>query len=100
MENVQIEWGNLGRTEALEADIFRCAKKVLSFVPQATNFIVTFQIINPKTSAGQSIQKVSMELRLPQHQDVRSEKEGHDLYRTIKDAEHAILKQLEKKKNT
>jgi ribosome-associated translation inhibitor RaiA len=84
MEHLQIEWGNLGRTEAIEADVFACAEKILSFASQATNLIVRFQIINPKTSAGPSVQKVSMELRLPQHQDIRSEKEGHDLYKAIK----------------
>ena len=50
------------------------------------------------TSAGPKAQQVSMELRLPDHQDVRAEKQGEDLYRTIIDAEKALLTQLEAKK--
>jgi ribosome-associated translation inhibitor RaiA len=98
MDKLQIEWGNLDRTEAIETDVFAKAEKILSFAPDATNLIVRFQVVNPKTSAGPSTQKVSMELRLPQNRDVRSEKEGSDLYRSLKDTEQAILTQLESKK--
>lgn len=100
MEHVQIEWGNLGRSEVLEKGVFKSAKKILAYAPFATNFVVTFQVINPKTSAGPSTQKISMELRLPKHQDIRSHKESHDMHHAIKDAEHAILNQLERKKNS
>lgn len=98
MEKLQIEWGNLDRTEAIESDVFAKAEKILSHAPEATTLIVRFQIVNPKTSKGPSSQKVSMELRLPQNRDVRSEKEGNDLYRAIKDSEQALLNQLESKK--
>lgn len=99
MEKVQIEWGNLERTEAIEQDIFEKAKKILEHSPNATNFLVHFKVTNPKSSAGRSMQSVAMELRLPQHQDVVSKKEGDDLYRSIKEAQKAILIQLESKQN-
>ncbi len=99
MDKLQIEWGNLDRTEAIESDVFAKAEKILSFAPSATNLIVRFQVINPKTSAGPSTQKVYMELRLPQNRDVRSEKEGPDLYRSLKEGEQALLNQLEAKKS-
>ncbi len=98
MERLQIEWGDLQRTEAIESAVFKASDRVLSRAPTATNLIVNFKIINPVTSAGVKSQKVSMELRLPQHQDVRAEKQGDDLYRVIIDAEKALLNQLEAKK--
>jgi len=99
MERLHIEWGNLTRTEAIEADVFKKAEKIFKQAHDATNLIVRFQVINPKTSAGPSMQKVSMELRLPNHRDVRSEKEGTDLYVSIREAEGALLNQLEAKKD-
>ena len=99
MEKLQIEWGDLHRTEAIESAIFKSSDKVLSRAPTATHLIVTFKIVNPVSSAGAKAQRVSMELRLPQHQDVRSEKQGEDLYRAIIDVEKALLSQLEAKKD-
>jgi ribosome-associated translation inhibitor RaiA len=98
MDKVLIEWGNLDRTEPIENDVFEKSQKILGFAPNATNLIVKFQVINPKSSAGVATQSVSMELRLPNHQDVRASKEGDDLYRSIKEAESAILSQLRSKK--
>jgi len=99
MEKVQIEWGDLDRTEAIEEEVFEKAGKVLQHSPNATNLVVHFKVVNPKTSAGKSIQSVSMEVRLPQHQDVRSQKEGDNLYHTIKEVQKAVLAQLESKEN-
>jgi len=99
MDKVQIEWGDLDRTEAIEQEVFEKAEKILNYSPNATNLVVHFKIVNPKTSAGRSIQSVSMEVRLPGHQDVRSQKEGDDLYRSIKEAQKAVLIQLESKQN-
>ena len=99
MGKVQIEWGNLNRTEAIEQDVYKKAKKIFQYSPNATNLIVHFKVINPKISAGKSIQSVFMELRLPKKQDIRSQKEGNDLYRSIKGVQKAILTQLKSKAN-
>lgn len=99
MDKIQIEWGNLDRTEAIEQAAMTAAEKILSRAPAATNLIVHFKITNPVNSAGVKAQKVTMELRLPNHQDIHSEKEGDDLYRTILDAEKAIMTQLQAKKS-
>lgn len=98
MDKVQIQWGDLARTEAIESDVFEKASKILEFAPTATNLHVNLKVINSIQSAGVPTQAVQMELRLPNNQDVRSEKEGNDLYRVIKDAQHAILTQLKSKK--
>lgn len=98
MEKVQIQWGDLSRTEAIENDVFTKAKKILEFAPTATTLNVNLKVINPSTSAGIPTQAVNMELRLPNHQDVRSEKESDDLYRSIKEAQKAILSQVKTKK--
>ena len=93
MNKLLIEWGKLDRTEAIEASVNDRAAKVLKFHPEATKLIVTFQIINPLTSKGPATQKVSMELRMPNRQDIRSSKEGTDIYTAISEAEKALLAQ-------
>ena len=93
MERLLIEWGKLERTEAIESAVNEKAEKILRFFPNATNLIVSFNIVNPGTSAGVATQKIDMELRLPNHQDVRSSKEGDDLYKLIAEAEKAIVAQ-------
>lgn len=93
MEKLLIEWGKLERTEALESVVHEKAEKLLKFHPDATKLIVTFQIINPMASKGPATQKVSMELRMPNRQDIRSSKEGTDIYGAISDAEKALLSQ-------
>lgn len=98
MSKVQIEWGNLGRSEAIEQDIMQKSQKIFTMNPDATNLVVHFQVINPVNSAGVAQQKVSMELRLPQNRDVRAENEGSDLYKCIRDSKAALLVQLEKRK--
>lgn len=98
MEKVQIEWGDLARTEAIESDVLEKAKKILEFAPTATTLHVNLKVINSLQSAGVPTQGVQMELRLPNKQDVRTEKEGNDLYRVIKDAQQAILSQVKSKK--
>ncbi len=98
MDKLVIEWGNLHRTEAIEKTIMEKAEKILTFAPQATKLLVSFQVVNPKASAGLAIQHVSMELRLPHHQDIRSEKESDNLYQAIKEAEQALLSQLSSQK--
>lgn len=99
MNKVQIEWGDIPRTEKVESDIWNRAKKILSFAPTATTLNVHLKIINPSNSAGVLTQKVHMELRLPNKQDIRSEKQSDDLYRSIKEAQQAILIQLKSKKD-
>jgi len=98
MDKVRIEWGNLDRTEAIESDIISKLDKILTFAPTATSAIVNLSTVNPTISAGVNRQKVSIELRLPNHQDVYSEKEGEDVYKSLKDAQKAILKQVKEKK--
>ncbi len=98
MDKVQIEWGDLERTEAIEGDVFEKAKKILEFAPTATTLHVNLKVINSIQSAGVPTQGVQMELRLPNHQDVRTEKEGNDMYRVIKEAQQAILTQVKAKK--
>jgi ribosome-associated translation inhibitor RaiA len=93
MDKLLIEWGKLDRTEALEASVNEKAKKVLKFHPDATKLIVTLQIINPLSSKGPATQKVSMELRMPNRQDIRSSKEGANIYTLISEAERALLSQ-------
>lgn len=95
MERLVIEWGNLERTQALEDLVHEKATKLLKFRPNATKLIVTFQIINPKSSSGPATQKVSMELRLPQNQDIRAAKEGTNAYNLINEAEKALLTQIQ-----
>lgn len=93
MNKLLIEWGKLERTDALEDSVKTRAEKILKFFPDATKLVVGFQIINPVASKGPAMQKVSMELRLPNNQDIRSSKEGEDIYHLIGEAEKAILSQ-------
>lgn len=99
MSKVHIEWGNLGRSEAIEQDIQQKSVKIFTMAPDATNLVVHFQVINPINSTGITQQKVSMELRLPNHQDIRAENEGKDLYKCIQDSKKALLSQVGKRKN-
>lgn len=99
MSKIHIEWGNLGRSEAIEEDIRQKADKIFTVAPEATNLIVHFQVINPASSAGVPQQKVSLELRLPNHQDVRAENEGKDLYKCIRDSKKSLLTQVIGRKN-
>lgn len=98
-EKVQIEWGNLDRTEAIESDVYEKCSKILERAPTATHLVVNFKVTNPKNSAGPAAQRISMELRLPQHQDVRAERESEDLYKSIKEVQLAVLTQLKSKKD-
>jgi len=98
MSTVHFEWGNLGRTEALEQDINEKSKKIFRLAPQATKLVVHFQVTNPATSAGVAQQKVSMELRLPNNQDLRAENEGSDLYKCIRESKSALLTQISNRK--
>lgn len=98
MSTVHIEWGNLGRTEAIEQDVNEKSKKIFTLAPQATKLVVHFQIINSANSAGVSQQKVSMELRLPHNQDLRAENEGTDLYKCIRESKSALLAQISSRK--
>lgn len=98
MNGVQIEWGNIVRTEAIETDVFEKMEKIMTFAPTATGAVVHLSTINPTNSAGVNKQKVIIELRLPNHQDVHSEKEGADLYKSIKEAQKAVLTQVKAKK--
>ncbi len=98
MDKLQIIWGDLERTEAIESHIFERAEKILSFSPKATNLVVNLKTINNTASAGVNTFAVNVELRLPNHQDVRAEKTGEDVYRLMTDAQHAILTQVKSKK--
>lgn len=93
MDKLLVEWGKLDRTEAIENAVNEKAEKILRIYPDCTNLIVGFQITNPKSSSGPSAQKVSMELRLPNNQDIRVSKEGGDLYGLISEAGKALLAQ-------
>lgn len=91
---VLIEWGKLDRTEAIESTVYDKAEKILRLKPDATKLIVSFQIINPLSSKGPRKQKVSMELRLPNKQDIRASKEGENLHQLIGETEKALLSQM------
>ena len=93
MEKLLIEWGKVDRSEALETAVKEKAEKLLRVYPETTNLIVGFQITNPVSSAGPAQHKVSMELRLPNHKDIRSAKEGENLYSLISETERALLAQ-------
>lgn len=99
MDRVQIEWGDLSRTEAIESSVIEKAQKILEFAPTATTIHINLKVINSIQSAGVPTHGVQMELRLPNNQDVRTEKEGDDLYKIIKEAQQAILKQVKSKKD-
>lgn len=98
MNRVQIEWGDLSRTEAIENEVFQKAAKILEFAPTATTLHVNLKVINSIQSAGVPIQGVLLELRLPNNQDVYTEKEGSDFSRVLKEAQQAILTQVKSKK--
>lgn len=99
MNKVQIQWGDLDRTEAIENDVMKKAEKILEHAPTATTLNVNLRVINSLQSAGVPTQSVNMELRLPNKQDVRTIKEGRDLYKVIKEAQQAILTQVRSKKD-
>lgn len=99
MSKIHIEWGNLGRSEAIERDIQQKSEKIFTVAHDATKLVVHFQVTNPASSAGVSQQKVSLELRLPNNQDVRAENEGKDLYKCIRDSKKALLAQVISRKN-
>ena len=99
MSKVQIQWGDLDRTEAIESDVMKKAQKILEHAPTATTLNVNLRVINSLQSAGVPTQSVNMELRLPNKQDVRTVKEGRDLYKVIKEAQQAILTQIRSKKD-
>lgn len=99
MNRVQIEWGNIERTEAIEADVMEKMGKIMTFAPTATGAVVNLTTLNPTQSAGVNKQKVGIELRLPNHQDIHSEKAGEDLYKSMKEAQKAVLTQLKAKKD-
>ncbi|MGB0847853.1 MAG: HPF/RaiA family ribosome-associated protein [Thiolinea sp.] len=98
MNRLQIEWGNVGRSEAIEQYITQKSEKIFMLSPEATKLVVYCRVINPIHSAGQPRQKISMELRLPQHQDLRAENEGKDLYKCIRDSKQALLAQIKSRK--
>jgi ribosomal subunit interface protein len=98
MNGIQIEWGNIHRTEAIEADVMEKMGKIMTYAPTATGAVVHLSTINPTQSAGVNKQKVTIELRLPNHQDIHSEKEGEDLYKSMKEAQKAVLTQVKAKK--
>lgn len=100
MNTVQIEWGNLERSDAIEQYILARSKKIFTLAPDATRLIVHFQVINARHSAGIPVQKVKLELRLPNRQDKHAECEHSNLYQGIRDAKKALLSQLNSRKRT
>lgn len=94
MPDVQIMWGNVGRTEALEKYILQKTKKVLKHASNATALVVSLSIENPITSTGVPEQKVDVELRIPKNQTIHAGKKGTDIYKTILEVQHALLMQL------
>ena len=99
MEKLQIIWGDLGRTEAIENHILEKSEKILTFAPTATNLIINLKTINDSQSAGVNTFAVNAELRLPNKQDVRTEKQGEDLYRVVTDTQQSLLTQVKAKKD-
>ena len=97
---IQIEWGDLERTEAIENFITEKSQKLFQMAPEATNLVVHLQITNPAHSNGVATQKVSMELRLPHHQDIRAEDDGEDLYKSVGIVKKALVSQLESRKRS
>jgi ribosome-associated translation inhibitor RaiA len=93
MDRLLIEWGKMDRTEAIETAVFEKAEKILKIYPRATNLVVGFKTTNPTTSKGVTTQKVTMELRLPNNQDLRTSKEGTNLYTLLTESEKALLAQ-------
>ena len=93
MDKLLIEWGKLHRTQSIENAVKEQARKILTRVPEATKLIVGFQILNPVNSSGAPLNEVSMELRKPNHQDIRASKKGENLYHLIHDTERALLSQ-------
>lgn len=91
---VQIVWGNIGRTESLEKYILQKTKKVLKQAKNATTLVISLSIENPITSSGVPEQKVDAELRIPHNQTIHAGKKGTDLYKTILEVQHALLTQL------
>src|SRR6218665_1557815 len=98
-DNVLIQWGNVGRTEALEKYILQKSKKILKQSHEATNLIYTLAIENPISSSGVPEQKVDVELRFPKNQDLFVSKIGTDLYKTILEVQHALLSQVQARKS-
>lgn len=98
-DNVLIQWGNVGRTEALEKYILQKSKKILKQSTEATNLIYTLSIENPINSAGVPEQKVDVELRFPKNQDLFVSKKGQDIYKTILEVQHALLTQVKSRKS-
>lgn len=99
IEKIQIEWGNVRRTDALEKHLLQKSKKILKQVPEATTLIYSLTIENPINSTGVPEQKLDALLRLPNNQDIHATKRGSDLYRTVLDVQHAVLSQLKKRKS-
>lgn len=100
MNTVQIEWGNLERSDAIEQYLLARSRKVFTLAPDATRLVVHFQVVNAHHSAGVPKQKVSLELRLPNHQDIRAESENNDLYQGIRTAKKALISQLSSRKKS
>ena len=100
MSTVQIEWGNLERSDAIEQYLLARSHKIFTLAPDATRLIVHLQIINAHHSTGVPTQKISLELRLPNHQDLRAECEHANLYQGIRDAKKALISQLNTRKKT
>lgn len=98
MSTVHIEWGDIERTESIEQYIQDRSVKLFALASDATKLVVHLKVTNPKHSRGVASQKVSMELRLPNNQDLRAEQEGEDLYRSIRETKSALVSQLEKRK--
>jgi ribosomal subunit interface protein len=98
MDKLQIIWGDLDRLEAIENHVKDKAEKVLGLSPKITNYIVNLKTINSTKSAGVNTFAVNMEVRLPNHQDVRAEKQGEDVYQLINETQQAVIKQLRSKK--
>lgn len=97
--DVQIVWGNVGRTEALEKYILQKTKKILKQASNATTLVVSLSIENPITSSGVPEQKVDAELRIPKNQTIHAGKKGTDIYKTILEVQHALLMQLKSLKS-
>lgn len=99
-EQIQIEWGNVGRSDALEKHLIQKSQKILKHSPEATNLIFTLSIENPINSAGVPEQKVDAQLRFPKNQDLFVAKKGTDIYKTVLEVQQALLSQIKARKSS
>ncbi len=96
---LHIEWGNFPRSTAVEAQLQYTAEKILTRARKATHLVISLatEISGPRRS--NDLVRVNFELRLPKHQDLFCQSEGHNLYEAISDCKQNLLRQLNDRKS-